>query len=94
MGGNGLDIAPPPRKKEQSTGNAANDRPKKQTRLKRAVPATKFDKVADSEKVQFNKRVTRSTVDGFEMLAIVSRRKVPQLLDEALELLKEKYGQI
>ncbi len=92
--GNGLDIAPPPRKKEQSTGNVANDRPKKQVRSKATAQPTKFDNLAEGDKVQFNKRVNRSTADGFDMLAIVSRRKVPELLDEALDLLKEKYGQI
>lgn len=94
MAGNGLDIAPPPRKKEQPTSGVANDRLKKQVRPKATAQPTKFDNLAEGDKVQFNKRVNRSTADGFDMLAIVSRRKVPELLDEALDLLKEKYGQI
>ena len=42
--------------------------------------------------MQFNKRVTRRVADGFEMLAIRSRQKVPELLAEALDLLEERYG--
>ena len=44
--------------------------------------------------MQFNKRVTRRVADGFEMLAIRSRVKVPELLAEALELLEQRYGRI
>jgi hypothetical protein len=44
--------------------------------------------------VQFNKRVTRGVADGYEMLAIRTRKKVPDLLAEALELLQERYGKI
>ena len=44
--------------------------------------------------MQFNKRVTRRVADGFEMLAIRSRKKVPALLAEALELLEERYGKV
>jgi hypothetical protein len=44
--------------------------------------------------VQFNKRVTQRVADGFDMLAIRTRRKVPELLAEALELLEERYGKI
>jgi hypothetical protein len=59
------------------------------------VPATsKFRQVKEDERVQFNKRVTRRVADGFEMLAIRSRVKVPELLAEALELLEERYGRI
>lgn len=92
--GNGLDIAPPPRKTEQKKSAPANDRPSKVKKKAASKAPSKFDKVAEGEKVQFNKRINRSTADGFDMLAIVSRRKVPELLDEALELLKEKYGQV
>tara|TARA_R110000744_G_scaffold202625_1_gene321481 strand:+ start:99 stop:386 length:288 start_codon:yes stop_codon:yes gene_type:complete len=94
--GNGLDIAPPPKKATPETASAANDeirKPSKQGRVAKAAP-TKFDKVAEGDKVQFNKRVNRATADGFDMLAITTRRKVPELLDEALEMLKEKYGKI
>ena len=58
------------------------------------VEVAKFDHVAESEKVQFNKRVTRRVADGYEILAIRTRRKVPDLLAEALSLLEEKYGKI
>ena len=54
--------------------------------------AVSFENVAGEDKVQFNKRITRNTADGFEMLAIKTRKKVPQLLEEALELLESKYG--
>ena len=57
-------------------------------------PAGKFRQVKEDERVQFNKRVTRRVADGFEMLAICSRVKVPELLAEALELLEERYGRI
>ena len=44
--------------------------------------------------MQFNKRVSRGVADGFEMLAIRTRRKVPELLAEALDLLQERYGRV
>jgi hypothetical protein len=56
--------------------------------------ASKFRQVKEDERVQFNKRVTRGVADGFEMLAIKSRKKVPALLAEALELLEQQYGQV
>src|SRR4051812_49901775 len=56
--------------------------------------AVKFRQVKEDERVQFNKRVTRRVADGFEILAIRSRKKVPALLAEALELLEERYGKI
>lgn len=46
--------------------------------------------MAESEKVQVNKRVKRGVADGYEMLAIPTRKKVP----EALELLELRYGRI
>ncbi len=57
-------------------------------------PAEKFRQVREDERVQFNKRVTRRVSDGFEMLAIRTRIKVPELLAEALELLEERYGRV
>jgi hypothetical protein len=60
--------------------------------VKAATP--KFDQVKESERVQFNKRVPRHVADGFEMLAIKARRKVPDLLAEALELLENRYGKV
>lgn len=56
--------------------------------------APKFQQVKEDERVQFNKRVTRRVSDGFEMLAIRTRRKVPELLAEALDLLEARYGKI
>jgi hypothetical protein len=58
------------------------------------VPGPKFRQVKEDERVQFNKRVTRRVADGFEMLAIRSRRKVPDLMAEALDLLEERYGKV
>ena len=54
----------------------------------------KFAQIGEHEKVQFNKRVTRGTADGYEMLAIRTRRRVPQLLAEGLALLEERYGKV
>ena len=54
----------------------------------------KFSQVRASERVQFNKRVPQGVADGFEMLAIRTHRKVPELLAEALELLQERYGRV
>lgn len=59
-----------------------------------AAPAAKFRQVKEDERVQFNKRVTRRVADGFEMLAIRTRQKVPELLGEALDLLEERYGKV
>jgi hypothetical protein len=54
----------------------------------------KFSQVREADRVQFNKRVSRRVADGFEMLAIKTRRKMPDLLAEALEMLQERYGKI
>jgi hypothetical protein len=79
----GLRIAePPPRR--QADAEAPEPPPS----------GEKFSQVRESEMVQFNKRVPRGVADGYEMLAIRTRRKVPQLLAEALELLQERYGRI
>jgi len=58
------------------------------------VPAPKFNQMKEDERVQFNKRVTRGVADGFEMLAIRTRNKVPDLLEEALQLLEQRYGKV
>lgn len=90
----GLRMAEPPRRRiEEATAHRSEDR------APRAVAASvvsqpKFDQIAEGEKVQFNKRVTRATADGYEILAIRVRRKVPDLLAEALALLEEKYGKV
>jgi hypothetical protein len=77
--------APPPRRPAPETEAApppAN------------VSTPKFDQVKEDGRVQFNKRITRGVADGFEMLAIRTRRKVPELLAEALELLEQRYGKV
>ena len=57
-----------------------------------AAIGEKFSQIRESDRVQFNKRVPRGVADGFDMLAIRTRRKVPDLLAEALDLLQERYG--
>lgn len=99
MANQGLNIAPPPRK---PTTTDASDKPAVTSKSKATKPlksknadtsrAVSFENVAGEDKVQFNKRITRNTADGFEMLAIKTRKKVPQLLEEALEMLESKYG--
>ena len=59
-----------------------------------ALIGEKFNQVREIDRVQFNKRVPRGVADGFEMLAIRTRRKVPELLAEALELLQARYGRV
>lgn len=82
----GLQMAEPPRRRNEPASEAPEE------------PETgrgeKFIQVAEGEKVQFNKRVTRGVADGYEMLAIRTRKKVPELLAEALRLLEERYGKI
>lgn len=82
----GLQIAVPPRRR-----NEAED-PSFVT--PKAIIEEKFSQIAEGDKVQFNKRVTRGVADGYEMLAIRTRKKIPDLLAEALELLQERYGRV
>ena len=101
---NPLKIAPPPRRPavveaepkpepELPPQPVAEAAPKPARRPSMSA-AAKFRQVKEDERVQFNKRVTRRVADGFEMLAIRSRRKVPELLAEALDLLEERYGRV
>ena len=82
----GLQIAEPPRRRSEA--------PEHLPEGSRTGRGEKFTQVAESEKVQFNKRVTRGVADGYEMLAIRTRKKVPELLAEALELLEGHYGKV
>lgn len=82
----GLQIAEPPKRRSE----AAQEAPV----AHETGRGEKFTQVAEGEKVQFNKRVTRGVADGYEMLAIRTRKKVPDLLAEALELLQERYGKV
>ena len=100
---NPLKIAPPPRRPATVEAEpepapqvveAAEPKLMAVSRRSAASAAVKFRQVKEDERVQFNKRVTRRVADGFEMLAIRSRRKVPELLAEALELLEERYGRV
>lgn len=81
---NPLKIAPPPLRRSMPEAAAAPP--------PTSVASPKFDQVKEDERVQFNKRVTRRVADGFDMLAIRTHRKVPELLAEALEILEERYG--
>jgi len=83
---NHLKIAPPPQRRSAVEVETAP--------AKLAATPAKFSQVKEDERVQFNKRVTRRVADGFEMLAIRTRQKVPELLAEALELLEQRYGKI
>lgn len=82
----GLQIAEPPRRRSELLEHPGE----------RSRPASgeKFSHVAEGDKVQFNKRVTRGVADGYEILAIRTRKKVPELLAEALELLEGRYGKV
>jgi len=86
----GLQIAEPPRRRSDTDVEP----PKPVLAEPEKGRGEKFSQVAEGEKVQFNKRVTRGVADGYEMLAIRTRKKVPELLAEALELLEERYGKV
>jgi hypothetical protein len=85
MSSNALKNMPPPPRRANS--EIEPDAPP-------AVTTAKFAQVKEDGRVQFNKRVTRLVADGFEMLAIRTRKKMPDLLAEALELLEERYGKV
>jgi hypothetical protein len=94
---NPLKIAPPPPRRSAMPEAPPPQVPERATVATIVTPSPlvsgpKFRQVKEDERVQFNKRVTRGVADGFEMLAIRSRRKVPDLLAEALDLLEERYG--
>jgi hypothetical protein len=86
---NALKIAPPPRRPTSTAVSEAAA-----PTVAPVVTPSKFEQVKEDDRVQFNKRVTRRVADGFEMLAIRSRKKVPALLAEALDLLEERYGKV
>ena len=97
MAHQGLNIAPPPRKptpqgKPEPKASRPEASHRATTRSQR--PSGTFDRLAEGDKVQFNKRVTQSTADGFEILSIKTRKKIPDLLAEGLELLEAKYGKV
>jgi hypothetical protein len=86
----GLRIAEPPSRRQlpaEGAGEGGRQEPSQ-------APSEKFSQVRPEDKVQFNKRVTQRVADGFEMLAIRTHRKVPDLLAEALSLLEERYGRV
>ena len=88
---NPLKMAPPPPRRSATVSEAAPEAP---TPVPVSAAAPKFGQVKEDERVQFNKRVTRRVADGFEMLAIRTHKKVPELLAEALDLLEERYGRV
>jgi hypothetical protein len=79
-----VQVEPPPREPEPAAAPAPLA----------SVAVPKFGQVKEDERVQFNKRVTRRVADGYEMLAIRLRKKVPELLAEALDLLEERHGKV
>ena len=92
----GLKLATPPRRrsepKVETRGEGVQESPTPLTAVEVASPPEKFHQVAADTKVQFNKRIPREVADGYEILAIRTRRRVPELLAEALELLETRYG--
>ena len=92
MATQGLNIDPPPRRTKNQ------DIPEPDTRAEEtremAGRSKQFDQLSATDKVQFNKRVTRNTADGYEILSIKTRKKIPDLLAEGLELLENKYGKV
>ena len=54
----------------------------------------KLRNISETDKIQFNKRIPRATADGYEIMAVKLRRKVPDLLTEGLSLLEGIYGKI
>lgn len=88
----GLKIAEPPRRRPRIVEDGAGEGVDPVGPVAIQTPPEKFDQVAATQKVQFNKRVSREVADGYEILAIRTRRKVPDLLAEALELLSARYG--
>jgi hypothetical protein len=85
MMSNALKIAPPPpRPKPPEAEPATTPKPE---------PA-KFAQVKEDQRVQFNKRVTQRVADGYEMLAIRTHKKVPDLLAEGLDFLEKRYGKV
>jgi len=94
---NPLKIALPPPRRIAIAADTPAQAPERTTITPMpSMPASvsKFRQVKEDERVQFNKRVTRRVADGFEMLAIRARRRVPDLLAEALDLLEERYGKV
>jgi hypothetical protein len=90
----GLQMAEPPRRRSDVAEEVPQDDTPKLKPQVAADTGLKFTQIAENEKVQFNKRVRRGVADGYEMLAIRTRQKVPELLEEALALLEQKYGKV
>lgn len=90
----GLQIAEPPRRRSETVAEKPTVEALKTKPQVARETGVMFTQVAEDEKVQFNKRIKRGVADGYEMLAIRTRKKVPDLLEEALALLEEKYGKV
>ena len=82
---NALKIAPPPPRPKAAENEPATPKTTEQAN---------FEQVREDQRVQFNKRVTQRVADGYEMLAIRARKKVPDLLAEGLDLLEKRYGKV
>ena len=84
----GLMVAEPPRRRTEAPADDSAP-------AGRPTPAPeKFGQVRASDRVQFNKRVSSDVADGYEMLAIRTKKRVPDLLAEGLALLEERYGKV
>lgn len=90
----GLQIAEPPRRRSEAVAEEPKAEAPKAKPQVTHESGVMFTQVAEGEKVQFNKRIKRGVADGYEMLAIRTRKKVPDLLEEALALLEDKYGKV
>lgn len=90
----GLQIAEPPQRRSEASAEKLKVEAPKAKPEAVQESGVMFTQVAEGEKVQFNKRIKRGVADGYEMLAIRTRKKVPDLLEEALALLEEKYGKV
>lgn len=82
----GLTIAEPPKRKP-TKGPAPEP-------TATVVHTNKFAKIQADTKVQFNKRISQSAVDGYAILSATTHKKIPELLEEGLELLQQKYGKV
>jgi hypothetical protein len=93
---NPLKIAPPPPRRTAAISEPPPEAPPSVAvvPISVSVSASKFRQIKEDERVQFNKRVTRQVADGFEILAIRTHKRVPELLAEALDLLEERYGRV
>ena len=90
----GIKLAAPPPRPAQTAEPAPAATEAEAPRRQASHTGGKFDQVREGAMVQFNKRIPQHVADAFEMLAIKTRRRVPELLAEAAELLQERHGKV